>query len=83
MPDPFTARLVRGTLKIPAISLELNEGLIYSSISIERGGIFPGLFIRPTGEHISQERVPLARFFERAKNKASEISTELESEEKN
>ena len=81
MPDQFTARLVRGTLKIPSISLELNEGLIYSSISIERGGIFPGLFIRPSGENISQERVPIARFLERAKSEATEIAEELKSEE--
>ncbi|MDH5656648.1 MAG: hypothetical protein OEZ34_12115 [Spirochaetia bacterium] len=81
MPDQFTARLVRGTLKIPSISLEMKEGLMYSSIKFERGGIFPGLFILPSGDKISQERVPLARFVERAKSEASEIVTELKSEE--
>jgi hypothetical protein len=70
MPDQITARMVQGTLKIPSILLELKGGMVYSRIAIERGGIFPGAIIRPSGEEIGQERIPLAVFLERAAGEA-------------
>jgi len=73
MPDRLVAGVVNNTLEVPAISVEIRDGLVYSSINVKRGGMI-SLFIRPSGEEIRQERIPLARFLERAGREVKDFS---------
>lgn len=74
MPAEIIAWSVRNTVEISSMKAELKSGLVYSTIGIERGGIFPGAFIRPGGDEIRQDRIPLAQFLERARSEVNEFA---------
>jgi len=62
------------TLEIPSVTVELQNGLVYSSIGIAKSADLRSaitFLIKPTGEEIRQERIPLAEFLERAKAEAN------------
>lgn len=67
------AFLVRNTVEVPSIRVELRGGLVYSYIGVRRGGLFPGLVIAPGEEEIKQERMPLAQFLERARSEVQDF----------
>lgn len=73
MPSQIVALMVRNTLEIPNIRTELRGGLVYSYITIKRGGLFPGLLIAPGDEEIKQERMPLAQFLDRARSEVQDF----------
>lgn len=73
VPVDMVAWAANSTLVIPSVRVELKEGLVYSSITVRRGGVF-SLMIRPDTEEIKQDRVPLARFLERAQNESGELN---------
>ena len=75
MPAETLAVIARSTLEIPFIQVELKSGLVYSQLSIRRGGL-TGFLIRPSGEEIKQERIPLAQFLERARKEADSFTEE-------
>lgn len=76
MPAKIVALLVRNTLEIPRINVELKNGLVYSAIKVNRARLFPGLFIAPGSDEIKQERMPLAKFLDKAKNEVKSIGKE-------
>ncbi|MBL8021951.1 MAG: hypothetical protein JNM27_19915, partial [Leptospirales bacterium] len=76
MPNQVAGFLVKSALEIPSITLELQNGLVYSTVGIARKDVrsfssFLSVIIKPTGEEIRQERIPLAQFLERAKSEAA------------
>ena len=75
MPERLMAGIVNNTLSIPSIRVELREGLIYSSVTMERGGL-GGRLIRPAREELKQERVPLAQFTARSRRVVNEFGEE-------
>ncbi|MCE9597136.1 MAG: hypothetical protein K8S54_04135 [Spirochaetia bacterium] len=82
MPNQIAGFIVKSALEIPSITLELQNGLVYSTIGIARKDIrsfssFLSFAIKPTGEEIRQERIPLAQFLERAKSEA-EVGVKVE-----
>lgn len=73
MPAQVAGAIVKSALEIPSITVELQNGLVYTAIGISRKDItsftnFLSFFIKPTGEEIRQERIPLAQFLERARS---------------
>ncbi len=79
VPVAMVAWAANSTLKIPSIQIELKEGLVYSSIAIERGGLL-SVLLKPSGEVIRQDRIPLGQFLERAKNEARTLNRSSSSE---
>lgn len=73
VPVQTVAFAANQTLEIPSIELRLKSGLVYSSITVNQRGLFSRL-IRPAGEEIKQERIPLAQFLERARSEVTTIS---------
>lgn len=71
LPTQVAALIVNNTLSIPRIRAEVKGGLVYSYVSVRRGGAL-GYLVKPGGEEIKQERMPIAQFLERAK---SELGT--------
>ncbi len=72
MPERLIAGIVNNTLSIPSIAVELNEGLVYSSVTMSRGGL-GGVLVRPAREELKQERVPLAQFTARSREVVNEF----------
>lgn len=73
MPARVVAFVIRNSLEIPAIRVELKGGLVYSYIQIRRARLFPGIFISPGGDEIRQERMPLAQFLDRARSEVEDF----------
>lgn len=71
LPTQVAALIVNNTLSIPRIRAEVKGGLVYSYVSVRRGGAL-GYLVKPGGEEIKQERMPIAQFLERAR---SELGT--------
>lgn len=67
LPTQVAALIVNNTLSIPRIRAEVKGGLVYSYVSVRRGGAL-GYLVKPGGEEIKQERMPIAQFLERARN---------------
>ena len=67
LPTQVAALIVNNTLSIPRIRAEVKGGLVYSYVSVRRGGAL-GYLVKPGGDEIKQERMPIAQFLERAKN---------------
>lgn len=87
MPAQVAGAIVKSALEIPSITVELQNGLVYTAIGIARKDIrsftnFLSFFIKPTGEEIRQERIPLAQFLERAKSEVEAGVTPEESQAK-
>ncbi len=82
VPVPTVAFAANQTLEIPSIELLLKGGLIYTSIKVNQSGIFSRI-IRPSGDEIRQERIPLAQFMERARSEVGNISRTKRGENRN
>ncbi|MEQ9362670.1 MAG: hypothetical protein RIF32_00420 [Leptospirales bacterium] len=67
LPTQVAALIVNNTLSIPRIRAEVKGGLVYSYVSVRRGGAL-GYLVKPGGEEIKQERMPIVQFLERARN---------------
>lgn len=85
MPTAVAGMIVKSALEIPSITVELQNGLVYTAIGISRKDIssftnFLSFLIKPTGEEIRQERIPLAQFLERAKSEVEAGVTPEESQ---
>lgn len=76
MPANVVALIVRNTVEIPGIRIELKSGLVYSYVKIKRAHMFPGIFIAPGSDEIKQERMPLARFLDKARSEVSDFGKE-------
>ncbi len=85
MPAAMAGAIVKSALDIPSITVELQNGLVYTTIGIARRDIKSitkalSFLMKPTGEEIKQERIPLAQFLERAR---TEVEAGVKSEEPN
>lgn len=72
MPERLIAGIVNNTVSIPSIRVELKEGLVYSSVTMSRGGL-GGVLVKPAREELKQERVPLAQFTARSREVVNEF----------
>lgn len=74
VPSDIIARLVNNTLEIPAMSLELRGGLVYTTIHVRSSGFISfSRLVKPADEMIRQERIPLAEFLERTRQETGEF----------
>ncbi|MCB1173881.1 MAG: hypothetical protein KDK39_09960, partial [Leptospiraceae bacterium] len=76
MPAQVVAMIVRNTVEIPGIKVELNQGLVYSAVQVRRAHIFPGIFVAPGADEIKQERMPLARFLQKARDEVRTLDVQ-------
>lgn len=84
MPGQVAGFIVKSALEIPSITLELQNGLVYTTIGIARKDVRSfttalSFIMKPTGEEIRQERIPLAQFLDRAR---SEVEAGVKVEER-
>ncbi len=76
IPAEIMSLLIRSTLEIPAMRFSLQNGLMYSYIQVQTGGVIPGILLSSSSEEIKEERVPIHHFLNRAKAEVKKLKEE-------